>query len=753
MHPVLRRQLERHLGGEPAPELRALLEEVEAEYLRADGERTTLHRALDLLSDVIRRGAPAPAPAPPGDPAPAERPAPAPAAAGLPQRLFEAAPFPMAVCDERLRVVGWNAEAAQRYGWPQGDALRRELVELLFPEPDRAAAREALQRALARGEVERSLRVVAPRGSAPRLEAWTLVPLRAGAAEPAGVGLLVTDPLEEPDRSAEAVRAAGDVAWDWDLSRDSLWLSQTWEELTGVPPGPATRATWIDRVHPADRDGLRAALRAHLDGTASRLEHEHRLRRDDGEWRWVLARGTAERDSAGRATRLCGVLTDVTARRLASDRILHDALHDPLTRLPNRALFLDLVRRAFARSRRREKYAFAVLFLDLDHFKAVNDGHGHAAGDQLLLEVARRLQTCLREGDTLARLGGDEFTILLDDVGEAHDAAQVADRIHDAMARPFTVGAVEVRVSASVGIALSGPGYARAEDLLLDADTAMYRAKAQGRARAVLFDPTVRERSPELLEIEADLRTALVRREFRVHYLPIVEVGSGRILGLEALLRWAHPKRGLLCPAQFVSIADETGLLVPIGRWLLDQAGKEFHDLRRIAAPGALALHVNLSARQLMERDLVERVDEVVAAHQLEPGALVFEVTEATLQEGESAGARLAELRAHGVRLSVDDFGAEHSSLAALHRFPLDSLKIDQALFSGGAPHGRAPELVRTIVALARELKKPVVAEGVETAEQADFLRQLGCAAAQGYYFSPPLDGAGARALLARHLA
>jgi EAL domain-containing protein (putative c-di-GMP-specific phosphodiesterase class I) len=280
----------------------------------------------------------------------------------------------------------------------------------------------------------------------------------------------------------------------------------------------------------------------------------------------------------------------------------------------------------------------------------------------------------------------------------------------------------------------------------------MYRAKAQGRARSVLFDPTAREQSPELIALEADLRSAIVRREFRVHYLPIVEVGSGRILGLEALLRWAHPRRGLLAPDQFVPVADDTGLLVPIGRWLLEQAGRDLRELRRGPRHGALTLHVNLSARQLLERDLIDRVDEMLAEHHLEAGALVFEVSEATLQEGATAGGRLAELRAHGIRLSVDDFGSEHSSLAALHRYPLDSLKIDQALFSGGAPRGRAPELVRTIVALARELKTPVVAEGVETAEQADFLRELGCAAAQGFYYSPPLDGAATRELLARQV-
>lgn len=573
-----------------------------------------------------------------------------------------------------------------------------------------------------------------------RLEA---LPTGAEAPAPAGA---------EPDalsRFAAALAATDDTVFDWDLDGDRLWLSEGWTALSGADSAEAS-ASWLAQVHPADREGLLGAIRAHLEGGAPRFEHEHRLRHAGGDLRWVLARGRALRDERGRAVRLCGTLMDVTVRRAAAEHALHDALHDPLTHLPNRNLFLDLVKRAFARGRRREGYAFAVLFLDLDDFKAVNDGFGHAAGDELLLQVSRRLQRCLRAGDTLARQGGDEFTILLDDLQSPDEAQRVARRIHEALAAPFELSGQEVIATASIGVALSAPGQARAEDLLLDADTAMYRAKAQGRARSAVFDPSTRERSPQLLHLEADLRRALLRAEFRVHYLPIFDVAHGTVLGLEALLRWAHPQRGLVSPEQFVPFAEETGLIVPIGRWLLTQAARDLQRCRGVPGHAALRLHVNMSAKQLLHAELLAHVDALQRDHGLAPGDLALELTERTLQHGAPIAERVAELRARGVRLLVDDLGSGPSSLAALHDLGPDALKIDQAIFRGGSPHGAAPDLVRTIVAFARERGTPVVAEGVETVEQVAFLRELGCAAAQGFYFSPPLDGDAARALLAR---
>jgi diguanylate cyclase (GGDEF)-like protein/PAS domain S-box-containing protein len=572
---------------------------------------------------------------------------------------------------------------------------------------------------------------------------WTVVPLHDRKGREVGNAVVVQERDPVGDRYALAWQGAGDGIWDWDLATDRLWLSASWRALVGAKSEDGALSEWFDRVHPADQEAVQGAIRAHLDGRSERFENEHRLRHEDGSWRWVLARGQATRDASGKALRFSGSTMDVTEPKATAG-----LLHDALTGLSNRAHFLDLARRSFARTRRREGDRLAILFLDVDRFKPVSERLGNAAGDELLVQMGERLQTCLREGDTLARQGGDDFSILLDDVEEPADAEIVARRIHDVTSQPFEVSGVEVCATVSIGIALSASAHARVEDLLLDADAAMYRAKAQGRARSVVFDASLRERAPHLFELEGELRHALVHEEFRVHYLPIVDVVSGRIQGLEALIRWAHPTRGLIAPEHFVPFAEETGLMVPIGRWLLDQAGREFQSWRG-AAPERLTLSVNLSSRQLEHSDLLENIEGVLAEHSLEAQDLILELTENTLQNSEHAP-RMAQLRDRGLRLSMDDFGTGSCSLNSLLRSQFDCLKIDRSLFTGGSPRGQQPELVRTILSLARDLGTQVVAEGVETAEQFGFLREVGCAAAQGFYFSPPVDSAGARLLLER---
>jgi diguanylate cyclase (GGDEF)-like protein/PAS domain S-box-containing protein len=569
------------------------------------------------------------------------------------------------------------------------------------------------------------------------------VPLHDRKGREVGNAVVVQERDPVGDRYALAWQGAGDGIWDWDLATDRLWLSESWRALVGAKGDVGALSEWFDRVHPADQEAVQGAIRAHLDGQSERFESEHRLRHEDGSWRWVLARGQATRDASGTALRFSGSTMDVTEPKATAG-----LLHDALTGLPNRAHFLDLARRSFARTRRREGDRLAILFLDVDRFKPVTERLGNAAGDELLVKMGERLQTCLREGDTLARQGGDDFSILLDDVKELADAEIVARRIHDVTAQPFEVSGTEVCATVSIGVALSASAHARVEDLLLDADAAMYRAKAQGRARSVVFDASLRERAPHLFELEGELRHALVREEFRVHYLPIVDVASGRIQGLEALIRWAHPTRGLIAPEHFVPFAEETGLMVPIGRWLLGQAGREFQSWRG-AAPERLTLSVNLSSRQLEHSDLLENIEGVLSEHSLEAQDLILELTENMLQNSEHAP-RMAQLRDRGLRLSMDDFGTGSCSLNSLLRSQFDCLKIDRSLFTGGSPRGQQPELVRTILSLARDLGTQVVAEGVETAEQFGFLREVGCAAAQGFYFSPPVDSAGARSLLER---
>ncbi|HWE24255.1 MAG TPA: EAL domain-containing protein, partial [Myxococcales bacterium] len=724
MHRLLRRQLDAHFGSHsdaPAGMAR-LFRDIDAEYRRADQDREALQRALALVGDLAQRQAVRAEP---------EKTGRRPAFSRALRRLFEQAPFAVVICDPALHVTSWNATAGRLFGHSAKQAVGHEAVPLLLPEIERGTARDELRGILSAGHAQRWQRLALTRTGEETSCDWTIVPLRDKSGASAGLAVLVQEPVAgRSDRFALALEAAGDGAWDWDVRGKRLLVSEAWRGIAGVAQLPEEPSAWLERIHPADREQFDAAFTAHVEGRSERFENEHRLLHRDGSWKWVLARGSAVKDRAGKVVRITGSLMDVTQRKAAADRMLHDALHDALTRLPNRSLFLDLVKRAFSRARRREGYRFAVLFLDLDRFKAVNDGLGHAAGDELLVQMSARLQTCLREGDTLARQGGDEFTVLLDDVREPNDATVVADRIHQVTTKPFAISGHEVFATTSIGIALSAPTYTRPEDLLLDADTAMYRAKAQGRARTIVFDATMRERAPQLLDLEADLRRALVREEFRVHYLPIVDVASGRIQGLEALIRWAHPKRGLVAPEHFVPFAEETGLIVPIGQWLLNQAGQQFQDCRRAAGATALTLNVNLSSKQLLQNDLLDHIDQVLEAHHLQPRDLVLELTENSFQFNDQAAARLAQLRARGVRLYMDDFGTGYSSLNALYRYQLDSLKIDRSLFTGGSPRGQAPELVRTIVSLARDLGKNVIAEGVETAEQFGFLREVGCGAA-----------------------
>jgi len=749
MHPRLRRQLKAHLAADETerPALRRLWREVEAEYLKADQDHAMLQRSLGLLADLARRPA---EPVEPAEPAAKGPKVGAASLARLRRKLFERAPFAAFICDRKLEVLAWNDAAEHQFGHRGDEAVGRELAELLFPEGDRTSVRRELQGLIQRGEVDQSLRVASSRSGEARLDEWTVVPLPDRHGESLGAAILVREPFASDDRYAVAWQGTGDGLFDWDLRAEKLWLSDSWLQLVGLEKATGAPGDWLDRIHPADRDAVQAAVRAHLEGGSTRFESEHRLRHQGGDWRWVLTRAGAVRDATGKAIRLCGSMMDVSERRAAADRVVHDALHDPLTRLPNRSMFLDLMKRSFARTRRREGYAFAVLFLDLDHFKSVNDSLGHAAGDDLLVQTTRRLQTCLREGDTLARMGGDEFTVLVDDVKGVEDAQAVADRIRQATCLPFKIGSREVFSTVSVGVAVSSPAYSRPEDLLLDADTAMYRAKAQGRSRSVVFDGDLREREPQLLDLETDLRHALQRKEFRIQYLPVVEMASGRIQGLEALVRWAHPKRGMMAPDQFVPFAEETGLIVPIGRWLLQQAGRDLQRCRQAPSAGRLMLHVNLSSKQLLQGDLLENIDDVVKEHHLDPADLGLELTESVLRQSEDSPRRLAQLHGRGVRLLMDDFGAGSSSIRSLHQFECDSVKIDRSLFIGGAPRGEAPELVRTIMAVARDMGKPVVAEGVETVEQLRFLREVGCSAAQGYYFSPPIDGDAACALVER---
>jgi diguanylate cyclase (GGDEF)-like protein/PAS domain S-box-containing protein len=524
-------------------------------------------------------------------------------------------------------------------------------------------------------------------------------------------------------------------------------------ELVGYEEEDVIGRDWFDAFVPAeDREAGRSTLRDRMQLGSVAAHEETAIVTRHGERRVVAWSNTVLRDWTGAVAGTASIGADVTDRRRAEEQLQHDAFHDALTGLPNRALFIDRLQAALARlqgaiGRGHRKGMFAVLFLDVDRFKLVNDSLGHSVGDRLLVELSAALKTAVRPGDTVARLGGDEFTILLEDIDDRAESIAVAERIQAVLRDPFALGGHEVFATVSVGIALSAPAYRRAEDVLRDADTAMYHAKALGKSRHQVFDSSMHARARKLLQLEHDLRRAIDRREFRVHYQPIVRVEDRRIAGFEALVRWQHPQRGLVAPAEFIHLAEETGLVVPMGRVVLEEACRQAREWR---PPGGeeLSVSVNLSAKQFSQ-DLAEQVDQILRETGLPSRRLRLEVTESIVMENTDAAiALLRRLKALGVHIAIDDFGTGYSSLSYLLRLPADTLKIDRSFVSGSGDAHRNANIVRTVVGLAYSLGMDVIAEGVETEEQRDMLADLGCPLAQGYLFSPAVDGEATRALL-----
>jgi diguanylate cyclase (GGDEF)-like protein len=435
-----------------------------------------------------------------------------------------------------------------------------------------------------------------------------------------------------------------------------------------------------------------------------------------------------------------------TSKELQQSRehFRHAAFHDALTGLPNRSLFIEHLRLALGRAHQNEQYRFCVLFLDLDRFKNINDSLGHPCGDQLLIMVARRLETCVRQTDVVARFGGDEFAILLDSLQDPSDAIHVAEKVLQTISAPFKLTSHEAITTASIGVALSSPNYKQAEDIIRDADTAMYRAKEGGKARYEIFNTDMHTRAVTLLRLETDLRRAIENEELRVYYQPIVSVANGQLHGFEALVRWHHPERGIVSPTDFIALAEETGLILPLGLNVFREACRQLRAWQqRSLSDRDLIISVNLSAKQLMQPDLIERIAEVLHESQLKPWHLKLEVTESVVMDNpEVAAVTLAKLRALGVLLSIDDFGTGYSSLSYLNRFPLDILKIDRSFISTMNQSDENLQIVKTIVTLAGNLGMEVIAEGVETEEQLNQLRLLKCEYAQGFLFSEAMNAA-----------
>lgn len=544
-------------------------------------------------------------------------------------------------------------------------------------------------------------------------------------------------------RYALAAAGSNDGLWDWDIPNDALYCSDRWKLMFGLSPetSVATFKDWLDYVVEEDRTGLRKALDTHLGGETPHFEHEYRVRHANGDLKSVLCRGIAVRDDSGSPVRMAGSQTDITEWRRVQETLAKAARHDPLTGLPNRTLFGELLQREMARSGRMPERRYAVLFIDLDGFKLVNDSLGHLVGDHFLIAIAQRLQSRLRPGDSLARLGGDEFAVLVSDIGGSDDVTIVAERMQKALADPFEVQGHEIYASASIGIVLGDDQYKSVSDLLRDADTAMYRSKAAGRGGYELFDPTMHASAMNRLTLETDLRRAIERTEFVVFFQPIVELITSEVCGFEALVRWKRPNGELASPAEFIAVAEETGLIVPMTTFVLSEAARQVAAWQAMFGRPNLYVSVNISPKLFARSDLVEQVAAAVQQSGITPGTLCLELTESVLMKhSETVNRNFERLRQLRVPLYLDDFGTGYSSLSYLQKYPVDALKLDRSFVARFGTEEDS-SIATVIATLARELGIGLIAEGVETELQAEQLLALECPHAQGALFSRPLAG------------
>jgi diguanylate cyclase (GGDEF)-like protein/PAS domain S-box-containing protein len=550
-------------------------------------------------------------------------------------------------------------------------------------------------------------------------------------------------------RYALAANGANDGLWDWDLRVGRVHYSARWGSIVGVGDEPveAGPAHWFDRVHPDDAPAVLAAVEEHLRGSSPHLEVEHRLCTGDGGYRWVLCRGLAVRDGSDEVVRVAGSLSDISRRKETEDQLRQGAYFDRLTGLPNRTLFRECLEQALAESQAAGGGRLAVLFLDFDRFKVVNDSLGHMAGDQLLVEIAGKLSACLAalrpvvQHSTLARLGGDEFVILLRGPAAEEHAISAAEAIHASFERPMRIEGAEVHGAASIGIAVDAGAYATPDEMLRDADTAMYDAKSRGGDGYSVFGSEMREAAVARLRLEAELRRAVQQDEIRVAYQPIIDLRTSDVVGAEALARWDCPGVGPVSPERFIAIAEETGLVLSLGEQVLRAVCRDLRRLRAAAPCWArLRVNVNLSRRQFAQPLLVERVAEILREFDIPGRAIALEVTETiVMQDLEAAAATIRRLRALGIEVYMDDFGTGHSSLGCLKSLPLSGLKLDRSFVAHLAPGVATSAIIHAIVTLASNLNLSVVAEGIESRDQLAGILALECDNAQGFYFGKPM--------------
>lgn len=638
-----------------------------------------------------------------------------------------------------------------------------------------------------------------------------------------GITLLITKFLltfqnlrRNETRYALMMQGFNEGVWDWDLKTNRFYFSPRWKQMMGYDPDELgdRPQDWLDRVHPLDRPGLESAIAAYLQGVGSHFEHEYRLLHGDGSYHWMQSRALAVYNPEGIAERLVGSQTDITAQKQAEEELWRSTFFDRLTNLPSWTGFVHDLQQTINQSQQDSRLRFAILWLDLDQFKLVNNSLGSSVGDRLLVAIAQRLQSVLSPTEVVARLGEDEFAILLKSIQDANDAIQIAEQIQQVLACPFSLDDHEVFVTASIGIALSANHYHKPEHLLRDAGTAMYRAKAMGRASYLVFDKSMRTGMLVKLRLESDLRRAIAEGErqsqatlaveslssdrnkqqaaelkelsgapkaseskastsatkdiatpadpslsvtserypeLELYYQPIVRLSTGQVTGFEALVRWQHAEQGLLFPSRFISMAEETGLIIPLSWWVLRTACRQMSQWRRLFPEMALVMSVNLSSKQFSMAGLTEKIQQILQETDLEPTYLKLELTESMVMENVASVVDvLYQLRTLGIRLAIDDFGTGYSSLSYLPRFPLTTLKIDRSFVDRlDDCHGNL-EIVRTILALAHNLRMDVVAEGVETESQATRLREMGCEYGQGFFFYKPLDVEATTQLLAK---
>ncbi len=664
----------------------------------------------------------------------------------------------MCVVDSSGQITLWSDALERIVGVPRAVALGESLVRAM---PN--LARTELAAAVDQTLNDRTRRTIADVRLS-RTAGTCVLQIRVLPVS-GGVTLLWRDVTEHTrgehalKRSEERLALAADGAhdgwWEWNLRTKEFYFSARWRELVGVAgkAGVGRPEDWLNRVHPEDAAALKAALKAHLSGQTPYFQHEHRLLHEDGTYRSFLCRGIAAPGTSQAPARLAGSLTDTTDHAHAREQLRSAGFRDPLTGLRNRADFVDMLGRRLEEFKlpRHGARRFAILYLDLDRFKVVNDSLGHLVGDQMLIAVSRRLESCLRDGDTLARLGGDEFAILLQTVGDELQANAFAFSLQETLSKPIMVAGREVFTTASIGIAFGASGHNTPDEIIRDADTAMYHAKSRGKARHEMFDADMHARTRDRLDLENDLRHAVDNKDFEVVYQPIVLLGSGMCVGFESLIRWTRDGKAV-SPATFVPMAEELGLIESLGTWILQQVCQQFAVWKkRYPDAGLDYVTVNVSSRQLMQPHFLRIVEQALEQSGLKPRDVRLEITETALMDSPAAAAQvLRQLREFGANIYLDDFGTGYSSLSHLHKLPVDALKIDRSFVTTIGISER-PAIVESILALARTMNTSVVAEGVETDVQARELQRLGCTHAQGYLFSRPLSATAAEQVIAAH--